>query len=33
MIVRAALADALLHVPRGSGEIAPGASVRYLALA
>ena len=33
MIVRAALADALVHVPRGSGEIAAGASVRYLALA
>ncbi|MGH3132464.1 MAG: molybdopterin-binding protein, partial [Gaiellaceae bacterium] len=32
MIVRAAAADALLHVPRGSGEIAAGAAVRYLAL-
>ncbi len=33
MIVRAALADALVHVPRGSGEIPAGAAVRYLALA
>jgi molybdopterin molybdotransferase len=33
MIVRAAAADALIHVPRGSGEIAPGAPVRYLTLA
>jgi molybdopterin molybdotransferase len=33
MIVRAALADALVHVPRGSGEISAGAAVRYLALA
>jgi molybdopterin molybdotransferase len=33
MIVRAALADALVHVPRGSGEIPVGAPVRYLALA
>jgi molybdopterin molybdotransferase len=33
MIVRAALADALVHVPRGSGEIPAGAPVRYLALA
>ena len=32
MIVRAALADALVHVPRGSGEIPAGAPVRYLAL-
>jgi molybdopterin molybdotransferase len=32
MIVRAAAADALVHVPRGAGEIAPGESVRYLAL-
>jgi molybdopterin molybdotransferase len=33
MIVRAASADALLHVPRGSGEIAAGEPIRYLALA
>jgi molybdopterin molybdotransferase len=33
MIVRAASADVLVHVPRGSGEIAAGAPVRYLALA
>ncbi|MEX0850799.1 MAG: gephyrin-like molybdotransferase Glp [Gaiellaceae bacterium] len=33
MIVRAASADALLHVPRGSGEIARGEVVRYLPLA
>jgi molybdopterin molybdotransferase len=33
MIVRAASADALLHVPRGDGEIAVGARVRYLRLA
>jgi len=33
MIVRAASADALVHVPRGSGEISAGAAVRYLALA
>ena len=33
MIVRAAAADALLLVPRGDGELAAGASVRYLALA
>jgi len=32
MIVRAATADALIHVPRGDGELAAGASVRYLAL-
>jgi len=32
MIVRAAAADALVHVPRGDGELAPGASVRYLPL-
>jgi molybdopterin molybdotransferase len=32
MIVRAATADALVQVPRGSGELAPGAAVRYLAL-
>ncbi len=33
MIVRAATADALVHVPRGEGEIAPGSEVRFLALA
>ena len=33
MIVRAATADALVHVPRGTGEIQAGAAVRYLALA
>jgi molybdopterin molybdotransferase len=33
MIVRAASADALVHVPRGVGEVASGASVRYLRLA
>jgi hypothetical protein len=32
MIVRAAAADALVHVPRGSDEIAAGEPVRYLAL-
>jgi molybdopterin molybdotransferase len=32
MIVRAAAADALLHVPRGEGELAAGATVRYLPL-
>jgi molybdopterin molybdotransferase len=33
MIVRAAAADALVHVPRGAGEVPAGAPVRYLALA
>ena len=33
MIVRAAVADALVHVPRGSGEVPAGAPVRYLTLA
>lgn len=33
MIVRAASADALVHVPRGAGEISAGSAVRYLALA
>jgi molybdopterin biosynthesis enzyme len=33
MIVRAAAADALVHVPRGTGEVPAGSSVRYLALA
>ncbi len=32
MIVRAAAADALVHVPRGDGELATGAAVRYLIL-
>jgi molybdopterin molybdotransferase len=32
MIVRAAAADALVHVPRGDGDIAAGSSVRYLDL-
>jgi molybdopterin molybdotransferase len=32
MIVRAASADALVHVPRGEGEIAPGSAVRYISL-
>ena len=32
MIVRAAAADALLHVPRGDAEVAAGATVRYLPL-
>jgi molybdopterin molybdotransferase len=31
MIVRASSADALVHVPRGSGEIAAGELVRYVA--
>lgn len=33
MIVRAACADALVHVPRGEGELPPGSLVRYLVLA
>jgi molybdopterin molybdotransferase len=32
MIVRAASADALVHVPRGEGEIPSGEAVRYLSL-
>jgi molybdopterin molybdotransferase len=32
MIVRAAAADTLVHVPRGTAEIAPGDRVRYLRL-
>jgi molybdopterin molybdotransferase len=32
MIVRAAAADALIHVPRGEGELPEGATVRYLEL-
>ena len=33
MIVRAAGADALVHAPRGEGELAAGETVRYLSLA
>lgn len=33
MIVRAASAEAIVHVPRGNGEIAAGGTVRYLDLA
>jgi molybdopterin molybdotransferase len=32
MIVRAAAADALVHVPRGDGELSAGSPVRYLRL-
>jgi len=32
MIVRSAAADALVHVPRGNGELEPGSSVRWLRL-
>jgi molybdopterin molybdotransferase len=32
MIVRAAAADALVHVPRGTGELPAGGAIRYLAL-
>jgi molybdopterin molybdotransferase len=32
MIARAALADALVHVPRGDGELGAGMPVRYLTL-
>jgi molybdopterin molybdotransferase len=32
MIARAAAADALVHVPRGEGELAAGAAVRFLPL-
>ena len=32
MIVRAAAADALVHIPRGRGELAAGSVVRYLPL-
>jgi molybdopterin molybdotransferase len=32
MIVRAAAADAIVHVPRGDGELAVGSTVRYLPL-
>jgi molybdopterin molybdotransferase len=33
MIVRAGAADALVHIPRGNGELAAGAAVRWLRLA
>jgi molybdopterin molybdotransferase len=32
MIVRAAAADALVHVPRGEGTVEPGSAVRYVSL-
>jgi molybdopterin biosynthesis enzyme len=32
MIVRASVADALVHVPRGEGEIPAGSVVRFLSL-
>ena len=32
MIARAATADALVHVARGDGELAPGSTMRYLTL-
>ena len=32
MIVRAAIADALVHVPRGDGMLAAGSPCRYLPL-
>jgi molybdopterin molybdotransferase len=32
MIARAALADSLVHIPRGEGELTAGAAVRYLKL-
>jgi molybdopterin biosynthesis enzyme len=32
MIARAAQADALVHEPRGTGELAAGSTVRYLLL-
>ena len=32
MIVRASSADALVHVPRGAGDIAAGENVRYVAV-
>ena len=33
MIVRSAAADALVHIPRGNGEVAAGSTVRWLRLA
>jgi molybdopterin molybdotransferase len=32
MIVRSAAADALVHVPRGNGELAAGSTVQWLRL-
>ena len=32
MIVRAAMADALVHVPRGESEVRAGETVRFLPL-
>ena len=32
MIVHASAADALIHVPRGGGELQPGSPVMYLAV-
>ena len=32
MIARAAAADALVHIPRGTGQLAAGSRVRYLPL-
>jgi molybdopterin biosynthesis enzyme len=32
MIARAASADALVHVPRGEGELAGGSTVRFVPL-
>ena len=32
MVVRAAAADALVHIPRGDGELPAGAPIRYLPL-
>jgi molybdopterin molybdotransferase len=32
MIVRTAAADALVHIPRGNGELAAGSTVRWLRL-
>ena len=32
MIVRSAAADALVHIPRGNGELAAGSTVRWLRL-
>ena len=32
MIVHSAAADALVHVPRGTGELPAGAAVRWLRL-
>jgi hypothetical protein len=32
MIVRSAVADALVHVPRGNGELAAGSTVSWLRL-